>query len=344
MEEKPYERKKLLAVGVVAAVVAALIIVVVVVLAVMSGGGTKPTGTTTDDDVTKTLFYDALGSAAGQPQIRVAMYRATYASKKDADVQSNIGTQASSVAELDLGTAKSRSVYATNVTKPSEFTVGRCMDGATYDFNSTATPRPASLAAAAEELKTNQHLYRSSVPIFNPCPQIGIMAEASVDLASFRLSDGVMPVTLTKERADNWKKQIKEADLFTLKDEGMVERDGHKLKKISFTPKNPDETNGKLYNVYRSAAEVDKIIADQPKAIYQYEFLSINPGNTGGIGGYYLIDDAAKLPVYSELYGTNKDRDSGQSSSRFNLARTKQAYTFEKPLSLTMESPLEILE
>lgn len=341
MEEKPHENKKLFAVGIVAAALVALAIITIVVVGFMNGGGTKPMA----PDETGALFYDSLGNAAKQQQLRVAMHRATYANKADAEAHQNIGTEASSVAEVDIATTKSRSVFATNATDAPNFTTGRCMDGTTYsdDYTINKIARPTTLADAAEALKTNQRLYKSSVPIFNPCPQLGIMPEASIDLASFRFSDGVFPVTITDSQAQNWKEQVKEADLFTLKDEGVVERDGKQLKKISFTPKDEKGTNSKLYAIFNQTAEIDKIKTEQPKAIYQYEFISINPANTGGIGGYYLIDEKAKLPVYSELYGTNTDRETGKSSARFNIARTKQTYAFGKPLSLTYESPLEIL-
>lgn len=347
MQEKPYERKKLLAVGIVAAVVAVLIVIIVVIMALMSGGGTKPTANSdTSRNPAAILFYNTLSNAAKQSQIRVAMYRATYSSKADADAGKNIGTTASSVAELDLGITKWRSVFATNVADTPNFAIGRCIDGTTYsdDYNATDTPPPTTLETAAEVLKTNQHVHKTSVPIFNPCPQVGVMIEASVDLASFRLSDGMFPVTITAAQAENWKNLAQKADLFTIKDEGMVEQNGRQLKKISFTPKDPINASSRLHEIFSEAGEIDKIQTEHPNAVYKYEFISMNPGNTGGVGGFYLIDEKSKLPVYSELYGTNSDRESSKSSSRFNIARTKQTYDFGKPLSLTDQSPLEIIK
>jgi hypothetical protein len=327
----------------ISAAIIVILLVVVAVMGMMMRGG-QPTSLIGKDDKTANLFYDSLGNAAGQQQLRVAMYRATYATTEDADAKQNTGTETSSVAEVDIATTKSRSVYATNASsseKPAQFTIGRCMDGTTYsdDYAINKTPRPTSLAEAADVLKTNQHLYKTNVPIFIPCPNLGIITGASIDLAAFRFSDGVFPVTITEPQANNWKNQVKEADLFTIKDEGTVEYNGQQLKKIGFTPKDQKSVNKKLYSIFNETAEIDKIKAQQPNAIYEYEFISIAPANTGSVGGYYLIDEKSKLPVYSELYGTNTTK----STSRFNIARTKQAYQFGKPLSLTIESPLEIL-
>jgi hypothetical protein len=346
MEEKPSEHKKLLAVGIVTAVVTVLVIAAVIVMAILSGGGTKPTSTPSDNTAT-TLFYDTLGNAAKQQQLRVAMYRATYATKADADTKQKIGTEASSVAEVDIADGKVRSVYATSVSRTTEFSIGRCMDTTEYndDYFISKQPRPTSLAAAADALKTNERLYKVTEPlVFVVCPSLGIMPNAVLDLASFRLSDGIFPVTLTEGQAKNWKAKLQEANLFTTKDEGVVERDGQQVRKVSFSPTSQDGVNRRLYDIFYEAGEIEKVKREHPEAHWQYEFLTVNPANTGSVSGFYLIDETTRLPVYSEISGINEDKKVSERSARFNIARTKQTYSFGKPLSLTMESPLELLE
>jgi len=46
--------------------------------------------------------------------------------------------------------------------------------------------------------------------------------------------------------------------------------------------------------------------AELPAAEVAYEFQSINPLNSGGVGGYYLIDEKRNLPVYCELQGRTR--------------------------------------
>lgn len=340
---EPHERKKLLAVGLISLVIVALAVGAIIMVATMGSKTTPPAANQVSTE--ETLFYDALGNGAKQQQLRVAMYRATYANKADADAAKNIGTELSSVAEVDTAAGKMRSVFATNNTDAPNFNMGRCMDGTTYidTFNTHSNLPPTSLAPAAEMLKTNQNIAKATEAIvFTPCPQLGLMPSAVPDLAQFRFSDGVFPVTLNDSQAENWKNKVKEAKLFTFKDEGMVEHDGKQLRKVSFTPKDETTVNDTLNSIFMETAEISKIKAENPKALVDYEFISVGPRNTGSVGGFYLIDEAKKLPVYSELYSTNPDRQLGEGAAASNIARTKQTYQFGMPLALTLEAPLEI--
>lgn len=343
---EPYERKKLFAVGLISLVIVGMAIAAIVWIATM---GAKKTPTDTAQvSASETLFYDALGNAAKQQQYRIAMYRATYANKADADAAKNVGTETSSVAELDNPIGKSRSVFATNAADAPKFHMGRCLDGAVYgdNFRSGVNPHPTTLAETAELLRTNQKIYRlTETASMSVCPKLGVSQIGVLDLASYRYSDGVFPVTLNDTQAENWKNKVREAKLFTFKDEGMVERDGKQLKKISFTPKDETSVNDTLNDIFMETAEIAKIKAEHPKAEVDFEFISIGTRNTGSVGGFYLIDETTKLPVYSELYSTNPDRAlNREDASEANIARTKQTYIFGKPLSLTFESPLEIVK
>lgn len=344
---EPYERKKLLAVGLVSLAIVGVAVAIIVAVAMM-GAKTTPSNNETKPTPEKTLFYETLGNAAKQQQLRVAMYRATFANKADADASKNVGTELSSVAEMDTASGKMRSVYANNITNAPKFDTGRCMDGTTYidTYQAKHIAEPVTLTEAANALKSNLYLAKVTEALqFIPCPRLGLMPGVVPDLASFRFSDGIFPVTLTDAQAENWKNKVMEADLFTFKDEGMVERDGKQLKKISFTSKDETTVNNTLNSIFTETAEVQKIKAENSKALVDYEFISIGPRNTGSAGGFYLIDDAKKLPVYSELYSTNPDKVTGsESSSGANLSRTKQTYSFGVPLALTLESPLEIVK
>jgi hypothetical protein len=296
---------------------------------------------------TSSLFYDSLENAARQQQLKVAMYRSTFSNKADADARKNVGSEASSVAEVDTTIGKMRAVYASNVIKPSEFVIGRCLDGTTYidDYQDKRLPRPASLADANAALKTNEHVVRvTEALVFIPCPNLGLLGGGSVDLASFRFSDGVFPVTLNEQQAKKWKEKVQAANLLTVVDEGMVTYDGKQLRKISFVGKNAAGINRQLDTIFKDAGEIEKIKAENPNAVWQYEFLPINPLATGSLAGFYLIDEQTRLPVYSELSGINEDKSASENSTaRLNIARTKQTYTFGQPLSLTLQSQLEQL-
>lgn len=271
------------------------------------------------------------------------MYRETFATKADADKRQNPGSQLSSVSELDTAAKEYRSVFAHNVFDKPKFDIGRCMGNDTYNDNYRSTnERPDSLKKAAQDLESR--VYKISQPLrFIPCPYLGIIPQSVPDLAVARLSDGVFPVTLSKQQAETWVRKVEEASLFEVRDDGMVEREGKQLRKISFKPRSND-VNKQLYDIFYEAAEIDKAKREHPNASWEYGFISVNPSNTGGVGGYYLIDEQADLPVYSELYGTNPDRDPKETNTAGrNIARTKQQYTYPKQLTITTKTPLEFL-
>lgn len=303
-------------------------------------------------DATKSQFYGALGNAAKQQKLRVGMYRETFATRTDADARRNVGTVSSSVSEVDTEAGKYRSVFATNTFGDEGFRVGRCIDNVTYgDYYqppAIRTDHAKTLSDAATRLKLipEGNLYEVTQPLqFITCPHLGLMP-ANPPIAMSRLSDGVFPVTLSPPQAKKWQEKIEKADFFEVKDEGIMERGGKKLRKISFKPKADDDwsINKKLYDIFYEAGEIAKIKAEQPRAEVDYEFQPINPMNTGSIGGFYLIDESKNLPVYSELYGTNPDKQGESGVAKRNIARTKQTYAYPAQLTLSLDTPLEFLE
>jgi hypothetical protein len=290
------------------------------------------------------LFYKMLVKASQQSRFGISMYRTTYATKTDADARHNKGSELSSVSELDTASREYRSVFAHNLFDKPKFDIGRCIKNDTYNDNyQNAAERPDTLTAANEALKTRVYKVTQAL-VFIPCPYLGIIPQGSADLAVARLSDGVFPVTLSPQQAKNWGAQVSKAQLFEVKDEGAQTYNGKQVRKLSFTPKG-DKVNQRLYDAFYQAAEIDTVKHDHPDAPWQFAFITLNPRNTGSVGGYYLIDEQTELPVYSELYGTNPDRqpESNESAGR-NIARTKQRYYYPNVLTITTQTPLEILE
>jgi hypothetical protein len=322
------------------------------ILALTSGKKTKNGNNTApqNNSSATTMFYSMLGNAAKQQKLRVAMYRETYANKADADAKHNIGVQTSSVSEVDTAAGKFRSVFVSSELQGTgKFNIGRCLDGITYqdDYTAHHLSFPSTLTEASTQLKLlpEGHLYQVTEPlVFITCPHLGILP-SSEHIAFSRLSDGVFPVTLSDSEAAAWRQKVQAANLFTVTDEGTVTHDGKKLKKLSFTPKQIDGVNQQLYQIFADAGEITKIKSEHPTAEVDYEFLSINPFNSGSVGGFYLVDPQTNLPVYSELYGTNPDKQLGSSpSASKNIARTKQSYSYPDQLTIDINTPLEYLQ
>lgn len=314
--------------------------------------GTPQPGGVDPDGKAEGLFFVALQNAARQQRLRVAMYRETFATKADADARRNVGTFTSSVSEVDTERGRFRSVWANNILQEG-FSEGRCVDGRIFnDHYEDESRRASTLAGAATRLRLRPagDLFEVTQPLrFVTCPHLGLLP-ASPPLAMSRLSDGVFPVTLGDQQAANWAERVRAADLFTFRDDGVVDRDGTPLRKISFAARGGDlPVNQVLYDAFHVAGEIDRIAAEYPTAETAYEFQSINPLNSGGVGGYYLIDETRNLPIYSELQGTNPDRPgaAGVGDAKrvaTNIARTRQIYAYPVELTIDVDSPLELLD
>ncbi len=292
------------------------------------------------------IFYRTIENAAKQQQVAVSMYRETFANAADADAHKNVGTIASSVSEVDTKTGKYSSVFAHNLLQSDKsFSIGRCVNNVTYYENFTKTERPKNLDNIEKYLQVNTegNLYKLDQPLRNiACPYLGLLP-ASPPLPVARLSDGLIPVTLSETQAKNYTKELKAASFFVVEDKGTETYNGKKVRKIAFTPKQDQnlKINEKLYDIFYKTGEIEKIKAEHPDAQWQYEFLTMNPANAGGIGGYYLIDEATQLPVYSQLYSTYRDTEyDGTNRTAALVARTKQEYRFGQALSITTQTPL----
>jgi hypothetical protein len=287
-------------------------------------------------------LYAMLENAARQERLGLAMYRATFARKADADANTNIGSQVSSVAELDTTTRDFRSVYAENMIAGPKFDIGRCLGNDTYNDNfKNDGERPTTLVEANEALKTRVFKITQRLT-FIPCPGLGIIPNGGPDLSVSRLSDGVFPVTLAPQEAHDWANRVRAADLFEVTDEGTAEYNGKQVRKLRLTPR-ADDVNRQLFDIFYAAARIDAVKREHPDARWEFGFIAVNPRNTGGVGGFYLIDEQTNLPVYSELYGTNPDKETANGSAGRNIARTKQRYDYPAQLSITPQTPLEFV-
>jgi len=324
-----------------------LIAVAAIVLPILLGGSKQAndTGAKIGDTKAAVRLFDALGKGASQQNIRVAQLRKTYAARADLQKDTDPGFVQSSIAEL-VG-QKFRALYAQRMYDTDTFRMQRCMDGTTYidGLGAAGTGRtpPKTLTEANEYLKQMYQVTQNLT--FIVCPHAGVMPGGSIDLAPARLSDGLMPVTFSGVQANNWKNKLAEANLFNVKDEGVMTQGGKQVRKLSFTPvNNRADVNKQLYDIFYQAGEIEKIKREQPKAEWQFEFISINPANSGSIQGYYLIDESTGLPVYSELEGLGQDRDKSQASSRGALGHNRQAYSYPTTPTIDLTTPLEFLE
>lgn len=330
------------------------VIITIIVLAIgllflaLKGDSKKTDDPTANNPRVTESFYAMLGKGAAQQNIRVAQYRTTYATKADLEAKNDPGFIQSSIVEVVNN--KFRAVYAQRLydaDKP-QFRMERCIDGASYvdglgSAFGSQRPAPKTLPEANEYLK---QMYRSTVSGgFVVCPYLGLMPAGTIDLAPARFSDGFMPVTLTESQATNWKNKLQAANLFTIKDEGTMSYNGKQVRKYSFVPRgDASVVNEALFDIFYETGEIEKIMREHPDAQWKYEFLSINGANAGGVKGYYLVDESAGLPVFSELKGIKEDKVKDRDVAKANIGYNKQSYAYPSAPTIELTTPLEILE
>jgi hypothetical protein len=280
------------------------------------------------------LFYQSIQNASHQPVFHIGMIRSHYRDKAGADAGKEPAALWSSVSELDTTKADYRNVYAYRLPDAKTFFIGRCLTGRDLrDFTPNAS-RPATLPAAAVALNS---LQEATQKLPNAaCPLLGVNPSGTVELATARLNDGVFPVGFATEEAARWTSAVKAYKLFTVKDEGMVTKDGRRLRKVSFAPR--DGVTDANRQLYRAFTQIAGSVTKQSA----YSLITIGLNNAGGISGYYLVDESTKLPVYSELANTLSEAEfsSGSAAGAFNVVRTRQNYSYGR-LTLDERTPLD---
>jgi hypothetical protein len=313
------------------------IIIGVVVLAIVLAAAfmwLKPAGSPShgsqNSAQAEQLFYDTIQNASKQPVLKFGSYRGYFANENDAN-QGKLAAVWTSTSELDTTKSDYRNVYIYRFSDTDKFTVGRCLgDQDLRPFTARKADLPTTMDGAVEMLGKLQSAKADSGA--SPCPHYGVYPFGVRDLAPARLSDGVFPVGFDEKDSAKWVQDIKAKQLFDIKDEGTVNKDGKTLRKVSIVPKAAaKDVNKQLFAAFQA-------IAGEINLSNAYAFMTLGYSNEGGVKGYYLIDESAKLPVYSELSSTDISPSDGAALSAFNVVRSKQNYSYGGPLTLDATS------
>lgn len=282
------------------------------------------------------LFYDTLQNAAKQPVFRIGSYRGYFVNENDAN-HGKLAAVWSSVSELDTAKSDYRNVYVYRFSDTDKFTVGRCIgDQDMRPFTLSRADTPTTMDSAVELLNNLQSAKADSTA--SPCPYYGVYPFGVRDLAPARPNDGVFPVGFDQNDAAKWVGDVKSKQLFDIKDEGQVTKDGKTLRKVSFAPKSATkDANKQLFAAFQA-------VAGEITLSNAYSFMTLGYSNEGSVKGYYLIDESTKLPVYSELSSTDISPSDGSALSAFNLVHTKQNYSYGGPLTLDNKSKLDFVK
>ncbi|HSW81824.1 MAG TPA: hypothetical protein VLG40_05545 [Candidatus Saccharimonas sp.] len=277
-------------------------------------------------DPTSNLFYDTLQNAAQQTRVRMAHYQVQYKSTDDQKAN-KINSLDESLAELDTKSKQYSSVfvYGDSFSPLAE----RCVKNQIYTFK---TYDVTSFQQAEDALKQPAHpaIADPSDSQFGPCLYTSRFRPGKV-------TDGIIPLGFTAQQAESWITALKNINLLHLKDEGTTTYKGKTGHKISFTLNQVQGSQGTTdLFFYAQRDGTSKTTGANNKDPMHFDRI-LDPGSGTNLSGFYIIDEAKKLPMYSEFNsGSVPDID-------YQPLSTKQNYTFNADFTITQTTLLEKL-
>lgn len=274
-------------------------------------------------DPLSTLFYSTLSNASQQTKVHFAFDSTGYPSQA-AQSAGQTPDRLTSVSEFDTGSKAYSTVYASGGSYDG---VGRCVNNQIYTL--TDDKFAASYDEAVALLSQGFSVATTPPATTSPCAYNGAYRYG-------KLTDGIIPIGLTKQQADSWTTYLKGVNMFVLKDEGMVQYQGKSGHKISFTL--GTYNSQKLLSDSFYFAERDGATGQKGGNKVDPTYFDDSLGEAGGadLSGYYIIDEAAKLPIYSQFtkHATPDTADS------FAPLTTQQQYQYDKPFTITPTTQL----
>ncbi len=314
-EPAPKPKNKTKKVLLIVGIVVAVLIVIWVGLGMFLASRLQ-TGSATDP--LSTLFYDTLSNASQQTKEHFAFDSTGYQSQ-DAQSSGQPADRLTSVSEFDTKTKAYSTVYASGGTYDG---VGRCVNGQIYTLS--ADKFASSYADAVALLSQPFSVATKPPETTSPCAYNSAYRYG-------KLTDGIIPIGLTKQQADSWITYIKGVNMFKLKDEGMVTYQGKSGHKISFTLGSYGSQKiltDSFYFAQRDGATGQKG-GNKVDPTYFDDIL----GEAGGVdlSGYYIIDETTKLPIYSQF----TKHATPDTADTFAPLTTQQQYSYNQPFSIT---------
>jgi len=305
-------KKVLLIVGIIVAV----LVVVWVALAFFVASRLKTGGGASDP--LSTLFYDTLSNASQQTKEQFALDLTGYQSQA-AQTSGQTPDRLTSLSEFDTTTKAYSTVYASGGTYDG---VGRCVNSQIYTL--TEDKFAANYDEAVALLSQPFSVATTPPATTSPCAYNGAYRYG-------KLTDGIIPIGLTKQQADSWTTYMKGINMFVLKDEGTVKYQGKSGHKISFTLGTYNSQkilSDSFYFAQRDGATGQK---GGNKVDPTYFDDTLGAGGGTDLSGYYIIDEAAKLPIYSQFTA----HAAAGAADSFAPLTTQQQYGYGKPFSIT---------
>jgi hypothetical protein len=305
-----------------------LVSIVWVLISFMSKSSAPGTGGQQNSAAEQTLD-DMFAAAAAKKQVRLTYAEQRYESRTAFEAK-QVKSQFYSVAELNLDTKDYRAVYAKQLGSGElSYAVRRCLDEKMYrsDANALAYQTLDDVKAA---------LAKSFTVTVADGTEARDCSLTNPDHPG-RLTDGVIPIGLNKQQTEGWLAALYEDDFLQVADKGMTTYGQKSVRKIQIAS-NSLGGAGNFFTAAQNGAGL-QLVADGGDAgadAYRLDHMA----TSDNVSGFYLIDEATKLPVYSEfttaaLLGGNNDKAGSV---------MKQAYAYPDALTLNQTSTINTLE
>lgn len=309
-------------------IVAAIAIAVIAVGAIVATnlGNRQPV---TNQNSAETLFDDMLTTTAVKSKVQLSYAQHDFDSKSDLEAQKS-SRQHYSVGELDAATKQYRTVFASQLSSGdlAYYLVQRCLDGKAY--------RPDAFAQQIKTIDDVKNILKQpfiEVPASNSADAEDCDANNPDHLG--RATDGVIPVGLTEQQAKSWVTNLKDAKFLQVRDGGTTTYNQKLVRKINLTTASL-AGSGNFFQAVQAGAGVQLTTKDGKVGPDAYRLEAM--ATSDNIEGFYLVDEATKLPVYSEFTSIGLLNDNKKGSV------IKQAYSYPDSLGLNLSSTINILE
>lgn len=310
-------------------IVGALLLVSLVWAAISFMSKSSAPGTNGQPTAATQLFDDMLATAAAKKLVQLTYAERGYESRAAFEAK-QVRDRLYSVAEFDLNTKDYRAVYANELGSGglNYYMVRRCLDGKMYrggdnafayrtvEDVKTALTQPFTVTVADSEAQ-DCSLTNSNRP--------------------GRLTDGVIPIGLDEQQIEGWLAALHEDNFLQVEDKGMTTYDQKSVRKLQMTTSSIGGV-GSFYTAAKNGAGLQ--LTDDGGEAGADSYRLDHMATSNNISGFYLIDEATKLPVYSEfvsaaLLGDNNDKAG---------TVMKQVYAYPNALTLGQTSTINTLE
>ena len=270
----------------------------------------------------KDLYYSMIETAAQKTKIRYA-YEQIQPAKDDRN-----GQHVLSLSEYDFTNKKYNTVF---ISEAIVATAERCVDGVPY--HNREIKFPDDYAEALEAINGPSSENKNVVPA-QTCDFRKTRSQG-------HFSDDILPVGLTAAQAKGMADELRLRDTIEIKDEGQVTYQGKKGRKVAFEL-NPEKTGRpskpELFFFTLRDGTTGKVGGN---GIPLNELNDHRNGDLigyGAIKGMYIIDEATKLPIYSEV------TLSGSSAATYAPSTKWSVYEYPGAFTITPTTPLPTIE